>query len=150
VEETPILARQLYLTFKRSRDVLDGHLAEVGASVSEWVVLRAAANEPGLSHRELADRLQLTVATLSHHLDRLERQGYLRRVRDGLDRRVVRVKVTASGARRLETLQAVATDHEHRLRQLLGTEEAATLHRLLAELASRLAELDPQGEPVGI
>jgi DNA-binding MarR family transcriptional regulator len=150
VEETPILARQLYLTFKRSRDVLDGHLAEVGASVSEWIVLRSAAAEPGLSHRELADRLQLTAATLSHHLDRLEREDFLRRVRDDSDRRVVRVTVTPSGARRLVTLQAIATEHEHRLRQLLGTEEAATLHRLLAELASKLAELDPQGEPVAI
>jgi len=134
------LGRQLYVTWKLVRDAMDATMAPEGGSVPYWVVLRCLAAEPGLSHRELAGRMELTGPTLTHHLDRLEADGFIARRRDRNDRRVVRVELTAAGKRRREELDAVATRFDAALRALVGERKADTLHELLAELHDRLSE----------
>jgi DNA-binding MarR family transcriptional regulator len=53
-----------------------------------------------LSHRDLAGHLRLAPATLTPVLDALEAEGALTRVRDGTDRRIVRVSITRHGRER--------------------------------------------------
>ncbi len=53
------------------------------------------------SHRELAGRLGLSPATLTPVLDALEDAGEVRRERDRVDRRVVRLHRTPAGRARL-------------------------------------------------
>ncbi len=134
------LGRQIYLTFRRTHDLLDERMQRAGGSLPQWVVLRVLSNEPNLSHRELAHRMALTGSTLTHHLDRLEGEGLITRVRDTADRRVVRVMLTAEGKQRCGELDAVADASDAELRGLLAEDEALTLNRLLAKLHTRLAK----------
>src|SRR5205823_3895924 len=53
-----------------------------------------------LSQRDLAGRLRLAPATLTPVLDTLAAEGAVNRVRDGADRRVVRVSITSHGRER--------------------------------------------------
>jgi MarR family transcriptional regulator for hemolysin len=141
------LGRQLYLTWKAAHDRLDSRLGEVGGSISQWVVLRVLVDEPALSHRDLARRLELTGATLTHHLDRLESEGYIERIRDTGDRRVVRVEVTPVGKARFHALDAIAVESDDALRALLSEREATTLVRVLSKLHARLGDHpSPQGD----
>jgi DNA-binding MarR family transcriptional regulator len=48
---------------------------------------------------ELARHMGVTAATMSLALDRLERKGYIVRLRDSADRRRVHVRLTAAGVR---------------------------------------------------
>jgi MarR family transcriptional regulator for hemolysin len=132
------LGRQLYLTHKQAHDQLDGHLSAMGGSISEWVVLKILAEEPGLPHHQLAARMELSRPTLSHHLDRMEADGYLTRTRDTSDRRVVRVDLTAEGKQHLVELNTVVDAFDHQLRGLLPAREVETLQRLLTKLHQRL------------
>ena len=50
------LGRQLYLTFRAMRDRLDEDMRAVGASMTQWIVLKTVGDEPELSQRQLADR----------------------------------------------------------------------------------------------
>ncbi|MHA6617307.1 MarR family winged helix-turn-helix transcriptional regulator [Pseudonocardia sp. DLS-67] len=68
-----------------------------GLSVTALAVLAALIEVEALSHRDLAGRLRLAPATLTPVLDALEGDGALRRVRDGADRRIVRVAITRRG-----------------------------------------------------
>lgn len=72
---------------------------------------------------ELAGHMGVTAATMSLSLDRLERKGYVVRVKDAKDRRRVHVRLTTAGVRvreassvldasRVETLVARLTAHE--------------------------------------
>jgi DNA-binding MarR family transcriptional regulator len=72
---------------------------------------------------DLARHLGVTAATMSLALDRLERKGYIARLRDHADRRRVHVRLTAAGVRvrsassvldppRVEALVARLTDDE--------------------------------------
>jgi DNA-binding MarR family transcriptional regulator len=68
-----------------------------GLSATALDVLGALGELDEVSHRDLAGHLRLAPATLTPVLDGLEGAGALTRVRDGADRRVVRVSITSKG-----------------------------------------------------
>jgi MarR family transcriptional regulator for hemolysin len=129
---------------KLTRERLDERMAIHGGSLQQWLVLRILAEEPQVSHRELAERLSVSAPTVTHHLDRLEAGGLLTRRRDTGDRRVVRVDLTPAGAARRAELEAVADTTDAEVRSLLSPADAETLHRLLTTLHDRLQEA-PEG-----
>lgn len=57
------------------------------------------AEEAGYSQRELADLLVVDRSNVTGLIDRMETAGWVRRADDPADRRVYRVKLTASGKR---------------------------------------------------
>jgi DNA-binding MarR family transcriptional regulator len=61
--------------------------------------LRIVALSPGISLRQLSERLYLHISTVFGIVDRLEKRGYAVRERSLEDRRVVHLKVTAAGRR---------------------------------------------------
>ncbi len=61
--------------------------------------LRFVALTPGISMRQLSDRLYLHVSTVSGIVDRLVKRGYVVRERCEEDRRIVKLKITADGRR---------------------------------------------------
>jgi DNA-binding MarR family transcriptional regulator len=71
-----------------------------GLSATALDVLAALADRDDVSHRDLAGHLRLAPATLTPVLDALEAEGALTRVRDGRDRRVVRISITERGRQR--------------------------------------------------
>ena len=68
-----------------------------GLTATALEVLGVLVVHDAPSQRDLAGHLRLAPATLTPVLDALEAQGALIRVRDAVDRRVVRVSVTARG-----------------------------------------------------
>jgi DNA-binding MarR family transcriptional regulator len=108
--------------------------------MSQWALLKTVGDEPDLSQRELADRILLTGSTLTHHLDRLETDGFIDRTRDTTDRRIVRVSLTPSGKHRRVELDAIVAASDATIRDLLPARDYQTLNRLLATLQQRLDE----------
>jgi MarR family transcriptional regulator for hemolysin len=139
------LGRQLYLTFRAMRDRLDEDMRATGASMTQWIVLKTVGDEPDLSQRELAGRVLVTGSTLTHHLDRLEADGYIARSRDATDRRILRVALTPEGKQRRSELDGVVAARDDLLQSLLTAHQATTLNRLLATLQQRL--VDHPGDP---
>ena len=135
----PPLGRQLALAAKATRAEFDARLAEVGGSLTAFVVLRLADEAPGgleLSQRQLAERMGVEAPTMVRHLDRLEKEGLIERRRDARDRRVTRITVTPAGSRRLGVLRKVADAMDVEILTLLGPET----YRVLASALDRLQE----------
>ena len=84
---------------------------------------------------ELSDRLGVTPPTVTQQINELERRGLVERLRDGADRRSVRVMLRAEGeallARNHEAVLAFFSEVADRL----GPERSATLATLLSEVA---------------
>ena len=137
------LGRQLYLTFRAMRDRLDEDMRTVGASMTQWIVLKTVGDEPELSQRQLADRVLVTGSTLTHHLDRMEADGFISRTRDASDRRITRIALTTAGKQRRAELDAVVGGHDGHVAGVLTPADTAKLNRLLRDLYERL--LDPEG-----
>jgi MarR family transcriptional regulator, organic hydroperoxide resistance regulator len=89
---------------------------------------------------DLARHMGVTAATISLALDRLERKGYVARLRDNADRRRVHVRLTAAGVRMREATSVLDPPRvEELLSRLTGEERDAAVRglALLADAARR-------------
>jgi len=84
--------------------------------------------------RAMAEAMGITGATLTHHLNALERRGLVRRWREAGNRRVQRAALTPAGEQLFERLREGAVRHDERLRSQLSDEETARLAALLDKL----------------
>lgn len=75
-------------------------------SVGEAQALFELANNPGISQNELAARLHLEKSTVSRLAKMLEQRGWLDRIRDKNDTRLLHLKLTAAGYKAVQRLAA--------------------------------------------
>lgn len=78
--------------FQRSFDI--ELRKNAGVSLSQWRVVGALVIQPGLTQKEIADKVGIEGATLVPILDRMEKEGLLKRKPDSSDRRVNRIYLT--------------------------------------------------------
>lgn len=128
------LGRQLFLTHRAVHDELDRRLRTDGASLWNWVLLREAAAAEGASQRQLAELMRIEPPTLVRHLDKLADDGLVERRPDPVDRRVMRVVVTAAGRRRLTQLHEIVERFDRELRAILTKRDVEVLSRALPRI----------------
>ena len=109
-------------------------MAEAGGSVSTWQVLLLVRSANWDTQSSLAEELGITGATLTHHLNALERKGLVRRWREESNRRVQRVELTDEGVELFDRLRGVALAHDRLLRSQLTDDEVEQLGQLLGKL----------------
>jgi MarR family transcriptional regulator, transcriptional regulator for hemolysin len=134
---TPIGLR-LTRTAHAAAQAFDRAMAEAGGSAATWQVLVLVRSRQWGQQSEMAAAMGISGATLTHHLNALERQGLVRRWRDEANRRVQRVELTDDGAAMFDRLRTVATAHDRRLRANLSDAETEQLAELLDKLRSGL------------
>ncbi|AZQ72315.1 MULTISPECIES: MarR family winged helix-turn-helix transcriptional regulator [Streptomyces] len=120
--------------------------AELGMGNAEWEVLKALvlAGDPYcLGPGDLAKRLGLTPAAMTHRIDRMVAEGLVTRERDENNRVRVIVGITEDGrAKWLEGLRK-ATVFEEELLQDLSADERAQLGEMLTRLLRRVERTQP-------
>jgi MarR family transcriptional regulator, organic hydroperoxide resistance regulator len=112
-------------------------LKELGLTYPQYLVLLILWEVRTNSIGEIADRLDLATHAVSPIVDRLEESGYVRRVKDDVDGRVVRVELTDAGLD-LE-VGAAAVQDAVRCRTLLDPDDVI---RLRAELIDLVEQMD--------
>ncbi|HEX6946275.1 MAG TPA: MarR family transcriptional regulator [Acidimicrobiia bacterium] len=143
--ETPI-GRYLWDVVTAISREFEATLAEAGGSRPLWFVLLALIDHPGASQREIAERVGVQDATLTHHLNAMEEAGLIRRYRASEDRRVQRIELTTEGHALFDRVRTAAMDFDRRLREGVPEEDLAllreTLSRMLANVAGK-TRVDP-------
>lgn len=129
-------------TAKAASRAFDQALAEAGGTTPVWLVLIGVKSGRLASQRELAASLGIEGATLTHHLNSMERQGLLTRQRDPANRRAHVIELTDKGEALFHRLRAAAGAFDRRLRAGLDDEEIATLARILTKLQSNVGTAD--------
>lgn len=129
------LVRQTHRALTRA---LQARIAPHGVSIGMWFFLRALWQEDGISQRELSQRVGMMEPTTASALTNMERKGYVRRIRNRADRRIVNVFLTERGrALRRELLPLAAEVNEVALRGIT-INEATQLRALLGKIQARL------------
>ena len=113
-----------------------GRLEARGESVLAWQLLNQLRRGGPGTQRELAERTAQHPTGVSRLLDDLERGGYVRRTRDPMDRRKVRVEITVSGVERLEASRPEVLAAVEEVLQPLSAAERDALRVLLGKLRS--------------
>lgn len=118
----------------------DAALASAGGSLSTWLVLLTLATRPTASQRELAAAVGIQGATLTHHLNGMERDGLVTRRRDPANRRVHLVELTEDGRAAFHRLRHVAVDHDRRVRAGLSEQELDLTRQVLGRMRANVTD----------
>jgi MarR family transcriptional regulator, transcriptional regulator for hemolysin len=134
----PPIGLRLARTARLVTQAFERVMADAGGSVSTWQVLLLVRSGQWGTQTLMAEAMGITGATLTHHLNSLERQGLVRRWREESNRRVQRVALTEDGEALFQRLREVAITHDERLRSQLSEKEIESLATLLDKLRTGL------------
>jgi DNA-binding MarR family transcriptional regulator len=142
----PTACEAFLVLLRVASDVLsrkEEHLQEHGISQGRFTVLMILNRNPevGLSPSDLAQRAGVTRATMTGLLDGLEREGLVTRSGHPQDRRMLTVRLTEAGMRRLDQM---LPEYFRRIGVLMGDmdePEQRLFIDMLRRIESRLPEL---------
>lgn len=106
-------AETLHLVAHAWRTELDRRLRPTGFSHSRWLLLLHLSRHDGCTHRELAQHMGIEAATLVRLVDRMEKEGLLKRCGSETDRRVKHLYLSVAGKKAVELIR----DHAAELRK---------------------------------
>lgn len=113
-------------------------LKAIGLTYPQYLVLLILWEHRSMQVGEIATQLHLATHAVSPILDRLEEGGFVHRIKDDDDGRVVRVELTESGAA-LEAA-AAAVQEEVRCGTMLDPDEVTQLRADLKTLLERMSD----------
>ena len=99
--------------------------------LAHYAVLAALSDFGPLAQHEIADRLDLNRSHLVGYVDHVEQRGLVRRDRDPVDRRRMRVELTPTGRALLRELRPIARRSQSEFLAVLSKSERETLTSLL-------------------
>lgn len=121
-------------------------LVDLGLSNAEWEVLKAlvVVGKPyRLGPGDLAKRLGLTPAAMTHRIDRMVADGLVTRERDESNRVRVIVELTGEGRDKWLKAMRMAAGFEAELLQDLSPEDRTALGDVLTRLLRRVEATQP-------
>ncbi|MER8182776.1 MarR family transcriptional regulator [Kitasatospora sp. NPDC094015] len=133
------LARRMNVAYSRQ-------LAVLGITSAEWEVLKAlviSGSPYRLGPGELAKRLGLTPAAMTHRIDRMVGDGLVTRDRDEANRVRVIVELTETGRDKWLELMRMAAVFEADLLQDITAEERPALSAMLGRMLRRIEVSQP-------
>ena len=114
-------------------------LTAAGGSLSQWLVVMALKQGDHAMQRDLAASIGIEGATLTHHLNRMEVEGLVRRERVAGNRRTQLVALTPAGEELFGALLGAVVSFDQQLREGFSDRELATVRSLLARLRANTA-----------
>ncbi len=133
------VAMTLMVTAKRWRLRVADLFRESGHTGAPTVVLYFLADEPkGLTLSELANRMELSGASLTRLVQRLEKDGMVSRRRMIGDGRSWLIQMEPAGRAEIEAFEIHAAAMRKRMFEGVSDEDMAAAHRVLKALAEKL------------
>lgn len=143
----PPLGLQLSQAARIVSRAFDEALDQAGGSLPVWLILlNLKIHRPG-NQRALAEAVGLREATLTHHLNALDKRGLITRRRSPDNRRVHVVELTEAGEAAFLAMRDAARDFDRRLNDGLTDTDRGSLEALLRRLAANAGGGPADGSP---
>jgi MarR family 2-MHQ and catechol resistance regulon transcriptional repressor len=91
-----------------------------------------------LTMSEIGKQMVVTYANVTTVVDNLERLDYVRRIRDSVDRRCVKVKLTPKGSRLFSKIRSAHVSQIESLMKVLNEQELENLLSYTEKLRKRI------------
>ena len=135
-----LLAQICRLHYIRLHELLE----TVGLYRGQPPLLHVLWEQEGLSHTELSTRLQISPATTTKMIQRMEKAGFVQRRSDPQDQRLSRVYLTDAGRTIRSEVEAIWTQIEAETFAGLSVEEKESLRYLFQEIIKNLTKGKPE------
>lgn len=109
-------------------------VADRDISLAQMHLLEVVGNSNSLRMKELSDKLGVTTGTLTVMVHRLEKKGYLQKVKDKVDKRSYFIELTKIGRNEYEHHHQM---HGHLIDEIvnaLGDDNSSTFFKWLEEI----------------
>lgn len=121
----------------------DERAQAMGLTRAQWRVLVHLAGREGANQAALAEILEIDTVTLSRHIDRLERDGWLERRRDESDRRAWQLYLLEPSRPILEKMEILATETVAVAMEGIESSERERFLNMLSRIKTNLATCEP-------
>jgi DNA-binding MarR family transcriptional regulator len=124
------------------RTEFDRRVRKLGITRAQWLVLTRLHRQPGASHSELAEMMEVEKATAGRMIDRMEANGWVERRAEPDDKRVKRVYLTVEAERVHKRIWRVAEATVEDALADLSAGESKRLMTLLLRVKRTLVSAD--------
>ncbi|MDW2646044.1 MarR family transcriptional regulator [Citrobacter sp. HN-141] len=133
------MGMRMAMVVRQWRAIIDAAITDTGLTQSSWTVLMQLYQlGDNVSVSELAQMQGIELPPLMRTLSQLEKQGYLLRSTSPYDKRIRLLTLTAQGRSRLEELNRVIDNYQHRVTCTIPEAELASFSATLNQLACNL------------
>lgn len=137
--EAEIRLRNIAGTIKRNGRII---LKKYGITSPQFVALQWVKEKGTLTIGELSNKISLAFSTTTDLIDRLEKNGFVKRVQDKDDRRVVRTHILDKGKVIINEVIEQRQDYLGIVLENFSTEEVVHLNELLYALDEQMNKVD--------
>jgi MarR family transcriptional regulator for hemolysin len=138
----PPIGRHLYWIARLTHKAFNDALESAGSSLPAWLILLHVEKKRFDTQTELASAIGIESPTLTHHLDAMEHDGLVKRVRDVDNRRAIKVELTEAGREMFSRLHDVAIGFEEQLRTGVSDDEVAVVRSVLDRFGRNVSGQD--------
>lgn len=132
--------RYVSMLHRFRRSFMARRLGDLGCAAGLYVFLLALGHRDGQNQEQISARLRIDKAATCKALQKLEREGYVRRDVDERDRRAYRVYLSEAGSAVLPAIHQALREWDQMVTGMLPKEEVQALAHMLKQLAERAAE----------
>jgi MarR family transcriptional regulator, organic hydroperoxide resistance regulator len=116
----------------------DQYLDQIGLFRGQGMLLKFLVHHDGLTHSEIAEKLEISPAAVTKVIRRLEEQNFLKRQPDPKDDRISRVFIQPEGKKVADDIQNIFCQLDDRMFQGFSEDELELLHGFLLRMQSNL------------
>ncbi len=124
----------------------DRFMERFGLYRGQAILLKILSEKDGLTHSEIAEKLEISPAAATKVIKRMEALNYVRRQPDLTDERISRVFIQAEGTAVVQQIENAFEQIDQILLSHLNPEEQSTLIQLLWKVYASL--LEHEDDPV--
>lgn len=135
---TPLFCLQLKNTWQKILRYYNQRLATFDLSVPKALLLLEIAPESGKNPRSLAKDLDLENSSMSGLLDRLEKQGLVKRQPDPADRRGILIFLTPQGVKARENIKSLVEELDRKIQEVIAAEDIKAFRRIMAVISKQI------------
>ncbi|MTK10750.1 MAG: MarR family transcriptional regulator [Clostridiaceae bacterium] len=125
---------------KKISDEFNDRLSELGITRVQWIALYYLGKHKSISQIELADQMDIKPSTTARLIDRMERDGFVKRERDINDRRTVNLMITDKGREFREKLFPVGEKMSEDVSKGISEEEIEIFKNVLKKMVDNINE----------
>ncbi|MGB7402534.1 MAG: MarR family transcriptional regulator [Arcobacter sp.] len=115
-------------------------IKEFEISPEQWSLIFRIVENNGLTQKELANSTYKDQANITRSLDRLEKKGFLNRLANSKDRRIINIFSTPKAKELVEKIVPISKQYNQLLSKGLSQEECESLISLLNKVYINIEE----------
>jgi MarR family transcriptional regulator, organic hydroperoxide resistance regulator len=142
------VAQLLFQICRLSGRHFRAQMESVGLHRGQGFLLLHLLHNNGIPQRDLAQAMNIRPASISCMLQRMEKEGWVKRMRDPDDQRVVRVFASEKGLTLRSQARRQFQEMEAEINALYNDAERATLEQMMSRLVAHFSDGDPSPHPL--